>query len=142
MAEAAKVWGPIQGGLAQRQAAKFEAKQLERQAGEITGAGQRSAQQQRKAGETLVSDVKSAQVAGGGTTTDPQAIRQQAKAKDRAEFAALSTLFQSEALASAKRLQAKSTRLSGQIAATQGILGGVSNLPTGSPGGVPAPGGV
>lgn len=126
MGSIAKTLAPITGGFAQERASRFQAKQLEQQSQAVEAQGMRRAAGERKRAEGILGTAQAMQVAGGGSASDPSAIKQQAKIKSRGEFNALAQIFGAGEVARGKRLQAKSARLTGKIAKQQGILEGLA----------------
>lgn len=119
-----KILSPMVRGFSQERASRFEAKQLEGQAKQVQAQGTARADTIRRQTQGILGQVEAAQVAGGGSASDAQAIRQQATVADRGAFNALAQIYQAEEIARGKRLQGKARRLEGKIAKSQGIMEG------------------
>lgn len=92
----------------------FEAEQLNRSAKARGAAASREAYEERRRGRVLQSNIRAAQAAGGGTTTDPGAISTLAKAQVVTDYNALSALYQGEVEAEGLRTAAKAREFEGK----------------------------
>ena len=108
------------GGNAANKAAKFKAKQIERNAIAKRAQGTRQAQEGLRSGRKLQSDAQAQMAAGGGSTTDAGAIEQKTKLKQATDYNALTALFEAEEQAEGMSLAAKSIRAEGEMAKRKG----------------------
>jgi hypothetical protein len=116
--------GSIAGGAAADSAAKAEAMQMESNADQAYATGTRRSYQAGKDGEAFASDVVAAQVAAGGTSNDPQALRQRAKADAATEYNVLAELYQGKVNRQDLKRQAYTRRIEGKNAQRQGFMQG------------------
>lgn len=110
------VMSTIEAGKAAEREAEYEAQQLESAGTEAYGAGSRSAYLAAREGERFLSDQRAAQAASGGTTTDPQAIRQRAAAGRDIDYNVMNELFKGDVRRQELRKQASATRYGGRQA--------------------------
>lgn len=125
MAEAMKVFSPLVQGFGQDRASRFEAKQLEAQGKAVEAQGTRQAENIRRQTKGILGDMTAAAVAQGGSSSDPSAIRQQAKMESRGKFNELAALFQTGEQAAGLRMKGKAARFQGRMARNRGIMEGV-----------------
>lgn len=118
----------LAGGSAADKAARFKAKQIERNAIAKRAEGTRQTQEGLRIGRKLQSDAIAAMAAGGGSTTDVGAIEQQAKLKQVTDVNALTALFEAEEQAKGMDLAAKGVRLEGKMAKKKGQRQALSTI--------------
>lgn len=117
--------GSIESGNAANKAAKQEAAQLDANANEAFATGTRRSYEAGQQSEEFLSDVVAAQAASGGTSTDPQALRQRAKAEAAGEYNVLAELYQGKVRRQDLRRQASARRIEGKNAKRAGMMQGV-----------------
>lgn len=108
--------GGIAQGKAQERAARFEARQLERQAKREFAQGTRESQEQRRQSEQFISDMRAQMAGSGGVTDDPGAARMIGEAAAVGKYNALAAMYEGSARAQSRRFQAKARRFEGKIA--------------------------
>lgn len=96
-------------------AARFKAKQVERNAIAKRAQGTRQTQEGLRVGRKLQSDAQAQMAAGGGSTTDVGAVEQKAKLKQATDYNALTALFEAEEQAKGMDLAAKGIRMEGKM---------------------------
>lgn len=109
----------ISEGNAADKAARFKAKQIERNAIAKRAAGTRTTQEGLRKGRVLQSDAI-AQMAAGGGAFDAGSIEQLAGLKQVTDYNALTALFESEEQAKGMELAAKGARMEGKMAKKKG----------------------
>jgi hypothetical protein len=107
-------------GNAAEKAARFKAKQVERNAIAKRAQGTRQTQEGLRVGRKLQSDAIAAMAASGGSTTDVGAIETQAKLKQVTDVNALTALFEAEEQAKGMELAGKGIRMEGKMAKKAG----------------------
>jgi len=115
-------------GNAAEKAAKFKAKQVERNAIAKRAQGTRQTQEGIRIGEKLQSDAQALMAAGGGSTTDAGAVEQKAKLQQATDYNALTALFEAEEQASGIDLAAQGIRAEGKMAKKAGQRQALSTL--------------
>lgn len=135
LALAASVGGSVLSGLGQIQAgraananAKFQAAQLEQQAGQERASAQREAIAQRRQATIAQSNAQAAAASSGGGATDPTVLNITGNLAKEGEYNALSALFEGEERARGLGLQATTARMEGKQAKRQGMIGGISTI--------------
>ncbi len=116
--------GTYMQGLSAEEAAKFEARQLRRNALAVEAQGQRQAKEIRWQGDMLKSGDIARQAAGGGGI-DTQSL---AKISNMTDYNALAALYQSGTEADYLRDAAKIREWEGKIAKREAIRGTVTNF--------------
>lgn len=91
-------------------AARADAANLEQMATARYAKGTREAQEETRAGDIMISNVRAAQAGGGGTTTDPAAIQTQASIASDAEYNSLMAMYDSKLESQSMKAQAKAIR--------------------------------
>lgn len=114
------VGSSIAEGNAAEKAARFKAKQVERNAIAKRAQGTRQTQEGLRVGRKLQSDAIAAMAASGGSTTDVGAIETQAKLKQVTDVNALTALFEAEEQAKGMELAGKGIRMEGEMAKKRG----------------------
>ena len=122
------VGSSIAEGNAADKAARFKAKQVERNAIAKRAQGTRQTQEGLRIGRKLQSDAQAQMSAGGGSTTDVGAIEQKAKLKSATDYNALTALFESEEQAKGMDLAAKGIRMEGKMAKKAGQRKALSTI--------------
>lgn len=120
--------GQIQAGKAANVNAKFQAGQLEQQAGQERASAQRVAIEQRRRATIANSNATAAAAASGGGATDPTILDITEDIAGQGEYNALSALFEGEEKARGLKLQAASTRMQGKQAQRAGYISGASTI--------------
>ena len=120
--------GQIQAGKAANSNAKFQARQMEQQAGQERASSQREAIAERRQSAIIQSNAQASAAASGGGATDPTVLNITGNIAKEGEYNALSALFQGEEKARGLGLQASATRMEGKQAKKQGMIGGVSTI--------------
>lgn len=124
--------GQMQAGKAANANAKFQAGQMEQQAGQERASSQRDAIAQRRQSTIMQSNAQAAAAASGGGATDPTVLNITGNLAKEGEYNALSALFAGEERARGQELAATSTRMQGKQAKKQGMIGGISTIIGGS----------
>jgi len=119
---ALSVMGSLKQAKEQNKLAKFQAKQLEQQAGQTEAAGQYAALEQRRQAEILQSRALAIAGASGGGTLDPTVLKVISGLAVEGERAVQSEIYNSKSQAQAQRLQATSTRYEGYQAKKAGTI--------------------
>jgi len=126
-------------GAAGRQAAEFEAAQLEQNAGQAQAAAQREALIERQRTALLVSRGIAVAAAGGGATTDPTVSNILEEIAAAGEYRAGVAIYQGEEKARVQRMQADARRNEGEALDAAGnskasayTLAGLGNFATGA----------
>lgn len=135
VAAVASIGGSVLGGLGAMQAgkaanvnAKFQAAQLEQQAGQERASSQRVALEERRRAKITASNAQAAAAASGGSATDPTVLNITGDIAKQGEYNALSALFEGEEKARGLGLQASSTRMEGKQAKRAGMISGISTI--------------
>lgn len=116
--------GTYMQGMAEEDAAKFEAKQLRRNAKAVEARGQRQAKEIRWQGEMLKSGDVARQAAGGGGI-DTQSL---AKISNMTDYNALAALYQAGTEADTLRDAARIREWEGKIAKREAVRKTVTNF--------------
>ena len=120
--------GQIQAGKAANVNAKFQAGQLEQQAGQERASSQRVAIEERRRAAIAGSNATAAAASSGGGATDPTVLNITGAIAKQGEYNALSALFEGEERARSQELQATSTRMQGKQAKKAGYISGASTI--------------
>jgi hypothetical protein len=125
--------GSIESGNAANKAARAEALQMESNADQAFATGTRRSYEAGQQSKAFASDVVAAQAASGGTSNDPQALRQRAKAEAAGEYNVLAELYQGQVKqqdlkrqAYARRIEGKNAKRAGQMQGIGTALGGMA----------------
>ncbi len=124
-----------------RQAAEFQAVQLEQKAKETIGAGQRTAAEQRRQGEIVQSRIVALAGASGGGVSDPTIVSLMSDTAGEAEYRARLAMYEGESFARDLRLEAAGLRTGAEAESRflktrarttliKGIAGGASDFAT------------
>jgi hypothetical protein len=124
--------GQMQAGKAANANAKFQAAQMEQQAGQERASSQRQAIAERRQANIMQSNAQASAAASGGGATDPTVLNITGNLAKEGEYNALSALFAGEERARGQELQATSTRMQGKQAKKQGMISGISTIIGGS----------
>lgn len=135
VATALAITGSVLSGLGQMQAgkaadknAKFQAAQLEQQAGQERASSQRVAIEERRRAAIAASNARAAAAASGGKATDPTVLNIQGALAGQGEYNALTALFEGEERARGLNLQAAGKKFEGKQAKKAGMIGGMSTI--------------
>jgi hypothetical protein len=120
--------GGIASGIAQNNAAQFEAQQQEAQGKEDFAASQRQAEQQRKEAQLVQSRQQALAAASGAGAQDPTIVRLMSQTAGQGELNAQSSLYTGEQQKRGLFDQAKGTRMTGQANMIGSFLGGAGDL--------------
>lgn len=127
--------GAIQAGNAQNDAAKFQAAQMEQQAGQERASAQRAMIEQRRKERFAQSRLQAVAAASGAGATDPTVLDLSGDIAQEGEYRALTALFEGEERArglqmgaSAKRYEGAAAKQAGYIGAATTMLGAGSSL--------------
>lgn len=120
--------GQMQAGKAANANAKFQAAQMEQQAGQERASSQRAAIAERRRADIAMSNAQAAAAASGGGATDPTVLNITGNLAKEGEYNALSALFEGEERARGLNLQATTTRMEGKQAKRQGMMAGISTI--------------
>lgn len=120
--------GQIQAGKAANVNAKFQAAQLEQQAGQERASSQRVAIEERRRAAIASSNAQAAAASSGGGATDPTVLNITGGIAEQGEYNALSALFEGEERARGLNLQATSRRMEGKQARKAGYISGASTI--------------
>lgn len=125
--------GTIASGAAAKNAADFEASQMEMKAQEERAAAQREAQQKKREGALVMSRQQAvAAASGGGAGTDaPTIVRLMTDTAREAEFGANSVLYGGESRARGLVDSAKGRRISGRASLLGSTIGGFGQAASG-----------
>jgi len=123
--------GQIQAGRAANVSARFEAAQMEQQAGQTRASSQRAAIEERRKASFALQRGQAVAAASGGGATDKTVSDLSGGIAGQGEYNALSALFSGEEEARAVELGAKSTRMKGKQAKKAGMISGISTIASG-----------
>jgi len=126
-AGAQAVSGLLEGNMARR-SANIEAKAVERKAKAAYAKGTVDATEARRQARIMESDARAAQAGSGTTTTDAQAISQQADIAAEGEYNALSALFGAKTEEQSLNRAAMMRRYEGKQANTAKMFEGLSTV--------------
>jgi hypothetical protein len=126
--------GTIMGGSAANDAAKFEAKQMEQQAGQERAASQRVALEKRRESRLVNSRVTAVAAGSGAGATDPTVIDLLGENEAAGEYNALSSLYEGEEKARGLEMGASARRYEGKVAKQSAMLKGGATLLGGAAG--------
>jgi hypothetical protein len=125
----------ISGGRSDDAAARFQAKQMEQQAGQERAASQREAIEERRKARFAESRALAVSAASGAGASDPTVLDIMGDLESEGEYRALTALFNGEERArglemgaSAKRYEGATAKRSGYMKAGSTILGGGYSL--------------
>ncbi|RTM07405.1 MAG: hypothetical protein EKK31_11620 [Hyphomicrobiales bacterium] len=118
--------GTIAAGAAQKQAADFEAAQMEQKAKEEVAASQRDAIAKRREGAILNSRAQAlAAASGGGAGTDaPTIVKLMGQTAGEADYNAQTAMYGGYSRAAGLRDSAKARRASGNASLLGSVIGG------------------
>lgn len=122
------VGSSIAEGNAADKAARFKAKQVERNAIAKRAQGTRQTQEGLRLGRKLQSDAQAIMAAGGGSTTDAAAIEQKASLQQATDYNALTALFEAGEQAEGLDLAAQGIRVEGKAAKKAGQRKALSTI--------------
>lgn len=122
--------GTIAAGVAQNNAAKFEAAQMEQKAKEEVAASQRDAMQKRREGAILNSRAQAlAAASGGGAGTDaPTIVKLMGQTAGEADYNAQTAMYGGYSRAAGLRDSAKARRASGKASLLGSVIGGFGDM--------------
>lgn len=120
--------GQMQAGRAANANAKFQAAQLEQQAGQERASAQRLAVAERRRSAIMQSNAQAAAAASGGSATDTTVLNLIGDIAKEGEFNALSALFEGEERARGLQLQSATARMEGKRTQKQGMFSGISTI--------------
>lgn len=125
--------GTIAAGAAQKQAADFEAKQMEMKAKEEVAASQRDAIAKRREGAILNSRAQAlAAASGGGAGTDaPTIVKLMGQTAGEADYNAQTAMYGGYSRAAGLRDSAKGRRMSGNASLLGSVIGGFGSTASG-----------
>ena len=122
-----KLQGKLGAGVMESQA-----KSHERAADDIYATGVRTAQESLREARVMESDIQAAQAAGGGTTTDPGAVTQRAKAEELGQYNAMSAIFEAKSASNLEKEKADMLRSNARrlknTSGLQSLSSGVSGV--------------
>ena len=105
--------GQIQAGRAADKAARYEARQLERQSKREFAAGTREQAEIKRKGELLESNVRAQMAGSGGVTDDPGSVSTIGELGRDIEYNALAAMYDAASRAQGRRQQAHARRIEG-----------------------------
>ena len=105
--------GQIQSGRAADKAARYEARQLERQSKREFAAGTREQAEIKRQGEMLESNVRAQMAGSGGVTDDPGSVNTIGELGRDIEYNALAAMYDAASRAQGRRQQAHARRVEG-----------------------------
>lgn len=120
--------GSIQQGRAANAMAKFEARQLEQQAGQVRAAGQRDAEERVREARLAQSRALAVAGASGGSVSDPNVLRVLSGIAAEGQRGFQTEMYNAGTQAENLRAQAVATRASGKAARNAGYIGAASNV--------------
>jgi hypothetical protein len=100
-------------GAAQQEAADFQSKQLDVNAGQEEAAAQRKAIESRRQGRLAASAVRARGAADGGSAMDPTILDLETKAVGEGEYQAMTDLYEGASRARDIRMQSSATKFEG-----------------------------
>ncbi len=123
-----KAYGQVRQGNAARKAAKFEAKQMERDALAAEAEGQAAASVSRREGRLLKSRGIAVAAGSGASVRDPTVINLLADVEAESEYNALSALYSGKSEATKLRMGARARRKEGKAAQLAGYINAASTI--------------
>ena len=124
--------GQMRAGQAANNSAKFQAAQMQQQAGQDRASSQRVAIEERRRAGIAMSNAQAGSAASGGGATDPTVMNLTGAIAGQGEYNALSALFEGEERARGRELAAASARMEGKQAKKAGMIGGISTIASGA----------
>ena len=118
----------IVGGIGKRKAAKREAAQYERRAGEARATSQREAIEERRQARLASSRALAVAAAGGGGASDPTVINRMADLNAEGEYNAMAAMYEGYSQAEEYTERAKEARRAGKRALVSSVISGVGGL--------------
>ena len=112
----------ISGGRQAKAASKFEARQMEYNAGQREAAGQQEAIKARRESDILASRALAIAGASGAGTVDPNVLRIVSGIKGEGEYNAQMSRYNAKSGAESMRAQARATRMEGKNAQKAGWI--------------------
>lgn len=128
LATGAKVLGQVTQGLADKKQADYQADQLEANAKASKAKASRSAEEERRRGDIILSNARAAMAGNGGVTTDSGATQNLAEIEQVVDFNSLASIYDGDSQAESFNRQAQGKRFAGRNARTAGYAGGISSL--------------
>lgn len=125
------VAGASRSGRAQESAAKFDAQQIEKNAKRSYARGTREYAETIRVGDIAASNARARMAAGGGTTDDVSALRDQSVIGREAEYNALTALYDAQVTSEGQSTQAAARRMEGRNAKRAGNIKALSTLLSG-----------
>lgn len=118
--------GTVASGVAEKNAADFEAAQIEQKAKEETAAAQRDAIAKRREGAIITSRAQAvAAASGGGAGTDaPTIVKLMGQTAGEADYNAQTAMYGGYSRAAGLRDSAKGRRMSGKASLLGSVIGG------------------
>lgn len=113
------------------QAAKFEAKQLERNAKATFAEGTRAAAEHMRQGRIAESNSRAQMAGSGGVTDDPSAVQTLGESNANAQYNALAAMYSYKSAAQGQTTQAQARRLEGKNAKRASRLKALSTVISG-----------
>ena len=124
----------IMGGKAAKEAADYEAQQMDAQGDSQMAAASLKAFETAKQGDILLSNQRAAQAGSGGTTSDAGAVEQHSELSRKIQCNTLSEVFAGERRraslrkgANAKRIEGRNAQKSSYAKAASTVISGASN---------------
>ena len=128
LATGAKAFGQIAQGNAESKQAEYQAKQLEANAKAHQAKASRTAEEERRRGDVILSNARAAMAGNGGSTTDAGAIQTLAEIQSTTDFNSLSALYDGDTQADSNIQAAQGKRYEGGLARTSGYSAGLSTI--------------
>lgn len=125
------VAGATRSGREQERAAKADSEQIKRNARRTYAAGTRAYDETKRQGDIAASNARARMAAGGGTTDDVSAIRDQAVIERETEYNALSALYDAQTQSEGQFYQAQARRQEGKNAKRAGNMKALATLISG-----------
>lgn len=117
--------GAVGGGIAANRSARFQAAQLEQQAGQARATGQRAAAEERRQAQLVQSRLQ-ARAGGGGL--DESVTKAAGDIAAEGEYRSLVSMFEAEERARGLETQAAARRYDGRQARVAGALRGIGSV--------------
>lgn len=121
----------ISQGNAQDKAARFEARQLEREAKRAFAQGTREQSEINRQGRVLESNTRAQMAGSGGVTDDAGATGTIGEGNAVMEYNALAAMYQAKSVAQGRRFQAKARRYEGKTSKAAGRTKALSTVISG-----------
>jgi hypothetical protein len=120
--------GSIASGVAQKNAADYQAKQQEMQGNEDFAASQRDAEAKRRESKIVQSRQQALAAASGAGATDPTIVRLMTQTAGQGEYNAQTALYSGEQQKRGLYDAAKATRMSGNASLLGSFISGAGTL--------------